>query len=132
MGFLLKIGAMPHRVIQSSTSKSSLWIALVGLGALGMVAGRFARYGVEGSAPTPITEFARVLTRTAKAFAKGLAQSVVQPGMHDDPYGAFAAKPRQATRRRGRIMKRVAGSTLIVVAGLLICRILAKNRQRRL
>jgi hypothetical protein len=47
------------------------------------------RYGVTGSTPTKLSEIARALITTAKAFKLGLTQSVVLPAMRDDPHGAF-------------------------------------------
>lgn len=48
------------------------------------------RYGVDGGTSSKLSELARALITTAKAFKLGLTQSVVLPAMMDDPHGAFA------------------------------------------
>lgn len=47
-------------------------------------------YGIDGGTPTKLTEIARALITSAKAFRLGLTQAVVIPAMRDDPHGAFA------------------------------------------
>lgn len=47
------------------------------------------RYGVNGGTPTKLSEIAKALIITAKAFAMGLTSSVMVPAMRDDPHGAF-------------------------------------------
>ncbi len=46
-------------------------------------------YGVDGTTPTRISDFARTLIISAKAFSMGLTSSVVLPAFRDDPHGAF-------------------------------------------
>jgi hypothetical protein len=48
------------------------------------------RYGVN-AARTNVVQIARALIITVKAFKMGLANSVVLPGMGDDPHGAFTS-----------------------------------------
>ena len=49
------------------------------------------RYGVGApSTPTKLTELAKGLITTAKAFKLGLTSSVLLPAMEDDPHPAFA------------------------------------------
>ena len=48
------------------------------------------RYGVNAGTATRISEFARALATTAKAFKMGLTTSLVMPAFNDDPHGAFA------------------------------------------
>jgi len=47
------------------------------------------RYGIGGGTPTKLSEIARGLITTSKAFKLGLTQSVIMPAMRDDPHGAF-------------------------------------------
>lgn len=47
------------------------------------------RYGIDGGTPSKLSEIARALITTAKAFRLGLTQSVIMPVMRDDPHGAF-------------------------------------------
>ena len=47
------------------------------------------RYGVTG-APAKLMAIATTLITTVKAFKLNLTSSVIQPGMNDDPHGAFA------------------------------------------
>jgi hypothetical protein len=48
------------------------------------------RYGIDGGTPSKLTELAKALITTAKAFKLGLTSSVLIPAMEDDPHGAFA------------------------------------------
>lgn len=48
-----------------------------------------ARYGITGTTANKITEIAKTLITTAKAFAMGLTSCVLMPAMRDDPHGAF-------------------------------------------
>jgi hypothetical protein len=47
------------------------------------------RYGIDGGTPNKLTEIGKTLITAAKAFRKGLTQSVILPAMRDDPHGAF-------------------------------------------
>jgi hypothetical protein len=47
------------------------------------------RYGVTASTPAAITNMAKALCTTAKAFAAGLSHMVTIPGPRDDPHGAW-------------------------------------------
>jgi hypothetical protein len=47
------------------------------------------RYGVTASTPTAITNMAKALCTTAKAFAAGLSHMVTIPGIGDDPHGGW-------------------------------------------
>jgi hypothetical protein len=48
-----------------------------------------ASYGVTGTTSTKLSDFARTLIITAKAFSLGLTSSVILPAFRDDPHGAF-------------------------------------------
>ena len=47
------------------------------------------RYGIDATTPTRLSDLARTLIITAKAFGMGLTSSVLVPAMRDDPHGAF-------------------------------------------
>jgi hypothetical protein len=47
------------------------------------------RYGITGTTASKITQIAKTLITTAKAFSMGLTSCVVLPAMRDDPHGAF-------------------------------------------
>lgn len=47
------------------------------------------RYGIDGGTPNRLSEIGKILITAAKAFRKGLTQSVILPAMRDDPHGAF-------------------------------------------
>jgi hypothetical protein len=53
-------------------------------------AGDLSRYGISGGSPNKLTELAKGLITTAKAFKLGLTSSVLLPAFEDDPHGAFA------------------------------------------
>jgi len=48
-----------------------------------------ARYGISAATPSKLTNLARTLIVTARAFALGLTSSVVLSALKDDPHGAF-------------------------------------------
>jgi hypothetical protein len=64
------------------------------------------RYGVTAATPTKLTNLARTLIVTARAFSLGLTSSVVLPAMKDDPHGAFTnmANLRATTTSLGLIL----------------------------
>lgn len=47
------------------------------------------RYGINGGTRNNVANIARAFIVTVKAFKMGLTNSVVLPGMRDDPHGAF-------------------------------------------
>ncbi len=47
------------------------------------------RYGIDGGTPNKLSELARALIVSAKAFKLNLTQSVIVPALNDDPHGAF-------------------------------------------
>ncbi|HSN99007.1 MAG TPA: twin-arginine translocation signal domain-containing protein [Candidatus Nanopelagicales bacterium] len=47
------------------------------------------RYGVTAGTPNRLSQIARTLITTAKAFKLGLTNSVILPAFRDDPHGAF-------------------------------------------
>jgi len=49
-----------------------------------------AAYGITPAMRPDLAELGRTLIVTAKAFQMGLTQSVIVPGLRDDPHGAFA------------------------------------------
>jgi hypothetical protein len=49
-----------------------------------------AAYGITPVMRPDLAELGRTLIVTAKAFQMGLTQSVIVPGLRDDPHGAFA------------------------------------------
>jgi hypothetical protein len=51
------------------------------------------RYGIDGGTPTKLSEIARALITSARAFTHGLTSSVIMPAMRDDPHGAFGDMP---------------------------------------
>lgn len=46
-------------------------------------------YGIDGTTPTRLSDIARTLIISAKAFGMGLTSSVILPALRDDPHGAF-------------------------------------------
>jgi hypothetical protein len=52
--------------------------------------GDLSRYGINGGSPNKLTELAKGLITTAKAFKLGLTNCVLLPAFEDDPHGAFA------------------------------------------
>ena len=48
-----------------------------------------ARYGLTAGTPTAMTNMAKALCTTAKAFAAGLSHMVTIPGIGDDPHGGW-------------------------------------------
>jgi len=47
------------------------------------------RYGIDGGSPSKLSDLARALIVSAKAFKLNLTQSVIMPALRDDPHGAF-------------------------------------------
>ncbi len=47
------------------------------------------RYNIDGGTQNKLAEIGRILITAAKAFRKGLTQSVILPALRDDPHGAF-------------------------------------------
>jgi hypothetical protein len=46
-------------------------------------------YGIDATTPTKLSDLARTLIISAKAFSMGLTSSVIVPAFRDDPHGAF-------------------------------------------
>ena len=61
-------------------------------------AAKLATWGIGSSSPPNLTELAQLLLFTANAFRLGLLGTVIMPAMPDDPHGAFATVPFEATR----------------------------------
>lgn len=57
--------------------------------ALRPTAADLVRYGVDGSTATKVSDIAKTLITTAKAFKMGLTSCMLLPALRDDPHGAF-------------------------------------------
>ena len=71
----------------------------------------FVRYGVDAGTASKVSELAKALIITAKAFEMGLTSSVIIPCFRDDPHGAFndMGVLRQTTRGIGAALDAFRG-----------------------
>jgi hypothetical protein len=86
-----------NKAANRSTTKTSYTTASGAAGFLGtnlaqqlqILPADLTRYGVDGNTRTTVSDIARALIVSVKAFKMGLTNSVVLPAMDDDPHGAF-------------------------------------------
>ena len=85
-------GAVPYLTPQS-TDPNRDYLALVGVNLSSQLRPTVqdnANYGLTLSTPTKLSEFAKTLIITAKAFKLGLTSCVLMPAFNDDAHEAFA------------------------------------------
>ena len=89
--------AQLNRAANRPTTRSSYTTATSAAGFLGtnleeklrITAEDLSRYGIDGGTRGNVAEIGRTLIVAVKAFKFGLTNSIVFPGMRDDPHGAF-------------------------------------------
>jgi hypothetical protein len=87
-------GQTPTTTRSYATVKSAATLLGTNLSSqLAVSAADLTAYGVDGTTPTKLSDIARTLIITAKAFGMGLTSSVVLPAFRDDPHGAFGDIP---------------------------------------
>ena len=90
--------AQLNRAANRSTTKIAYGTAIGAAGLLGtnlaaqlqITPADLTRYGITGNTQSNVTNIANALIVSVKAFQMGLTNSVLLPGMLDDPHGAFA------------------------------------------
>ena len=88
-----------------------------------------ARYGIDDGTPNKLSEIARALITTARAFKHGLTSSVIMPAMRDDPHGAFGDMPNllMTVQSLGLILDEFMNDLLLVQDPLCTARSLADS-----